>query len=72
MNGIYDEKTKLWGSVDQKQSQGPTIPLGQVILNWLSSHGSRVAQVSNNRITFPFKLRYVKEFFRSMMIMELK
>lgn len=42
MCALYDETTKLWSSMDRKQSVNCQ---GQLILNLLCSHGSKVAQV---------------------------
>lgn len=46
MNDLtFDEKQKLWTSVDTPPHFNQNVSLGQVMLNSLKSHGTRVAQV---------------------------
>lgn len=43
-NAVFDEKHKIWGSIEHQTSYAPS-NFGQMILNALSKYGSHLAQV---------------------------
>lgn len=43
----YDSKLNLWDGPKIKHLYNPKISIGQVILNMLSLHGPKVAEVSH-------------------------
>lgn len=42
----YDSKRKIWEGPNIKHLYNPKVSLGQVILNMLTMHGPKIAQVS--------------------------
>ncbi|XP_037051846.1 uncharacterized protein LOC119085535 [Bradysia coprophila] len=48
MCALYDEQTKLWTAADRRLSESKQHSLGHVILNWLSSRGSKLAQINDD------------------------
>lgn len=46
----YDAEAKLWEGPKIKQLYNPKLSIGQVILNMLTLHGPKIAQVSHQKV----------------------
>lgn len=63
MCAAYNEKNKLWGHLDEKSLGDSRIQLGRIILDLLSSHGNKVAQVLNQMRVFDLNPFIPKNMF---------
>lgn len=50
-NVIFDEKNKVWGSLEQQEPYD-SATFGQMILNAISKYGSQLAQVNYSENKF--------------------